>query len=566
MIRIVELFSGIGSQAKAFSKLGVDYEVLKTCEWDFHSFMAYERIHRTPIIHPEVEALSKAELLAELQKYTLSTNGKTPLTFGTLRSISENGLRSILSSIYNTNNCVSVTDLHSKDLPDNIDLMTYSFPCQDLSNVGAFHGYNKGIDRDAENRSGLLWEVERVLWEMSEEKRNMPRFLLLENVTALLSERHRGNFEEWKSILNTLGYTNKVYCLNALDFGLPQNRYRLMMLSVYTGHDSEKERFVEEYFREHDLENGLYRATLNIPVGNLEDYLRLDYSNEVYRREAEECQPCDTPSRRKIWEHNAKLVDETGKVVAGHVGTLTTKQDRDPNSGNIYMHPHDGLGNYRYLTPRECIMLMGFDESDYEKLIDNNPELKKDHCAFPRDRIIRMAGNSIAVNVLVEVFRQLMDIHSVFYPKRGRKSRASFDVHDKETRSYNMSQIKAKHTKPEEIVAKYLFASKLRFRRNVKDLPGSPDIVLPKYKTVILVNGCFWHGHEGCKYFKWPKTNREFWEKKINTNKERDQRKTKELEELGWHVITIWECDLKNDSENTLLNLLNEIKSQPHKN
>ena len=89
------------------------------------------------------------------------------------------------------------------------------------------------------------------------------------------------------------------------------------------------------------------------------------------------------------------------------------------------------------------------------------------------------------------------------------------DVHDKPTRSYNMSQIKGKNTKPEEIVRKYLFAQGFRYRKNDKRLPGSPDIVLPKYKTVIFVNGCFWHGHEGCKCFVWPKNNAEFWKKKI---------------------------------------------------
>ena len=91
------------------------------------------------------------------------------------------------------------------------------------------------------------------------------------------------------------------------------------------------------------------------------------------------------------------------------------------------------------------------------------------------------------------------------------------DVHDKKTRSYNMSQIKGKNTKPEEMVRKYLFAQGFRYRKNDKKLPGTPDIVLPKYKTVIFVNGCFWHGHEGCKYFVWPKSNPDFW-KKERTN------------------------------------------------
>lgn len=561
MIRIVELFSGIGSQAKAFSRLGEEYEVLNTCEWDFHSILAYERIHGNPELLPEVAVMEKPELLAELSKFTLSSDGKTPLTHTTLRGMSIEGLRAILSAIRKTNNFVSITDVHSSDLPDKIDLMTYSFPCQDLSFVGAFHGYQQGIDRNSGNRSSLLWEVERILWEMKEEKRDMPRFLLMENVAALLTQRHKANFEEWQLILNQLGYVNQYYCLNALDFGLPQNRLRLLMLSVFVGDDAEKREYVQQYFASHALDTALYRETLSIPRGELKDFLRLDYSNPTYLREAVECQPCDTPSRRKIWEGNLKIVDESGKIVADHVATLTTKQDRDPNSGNIYMTPQGDLGNYRYLTPRECIMLMGFDEEDYEKIMSNNVLLKKDGWAFTRDRIIRMAGNSIAVNVLEAVFSQMLDIHHVFYPKPGRKS--STDVHSPEVRSFNMSQIKSKHTKPEELVSKYLFhAGMRRYKRNDGELPGSPDIVLKKYKTVVFVNGCFWHGHEGCKYFKYPKTNEDFWREKIDTNRERDQRKMAELKELGWNVIVVWECELKGEkAEKRLAELVAEIKS-----
>ena len=119
------------------------------------------------------------------------------------------------------------------------------------------------------------------------------------------------------------------------------------------------------------------------------------------------------------------------------------------------------------------------------------------------------------------------------------------DVHDKKTRSYNMSQIKGKNTKPEEKVRKYLFSQGFRFRKNDKRLPGTPDIVLPRYRTVIFVNGCFWHGHSGCKYFVWPKSNADFWKSKIEKNIIRDRIKEEELHALGWRVIVVWECELK---------------------
>ena len=137
---------------------------------------------------------------------------------------------------------------------------------------------------------------------------------------------------------------------------------------------------------------------------------------------------------------------------------------------------------------------------------------------------------------------------------------SDMDVHSKEVRSYNMSRIKGKDTKPEETVRKYLFSQGFRYRKNDKKLPGTPDIVLPKYKTVIFVNGCFWHGHEGCKYFVWPKNNAEFWHKKIRDNILRDQKKVQALDLLGWKVIVVWECKIKSDKENTLKNLMKEIK------
>ena len=119
------------------------------------------------------------------------------------------------------------------------------------------------------------------------------------------------------------------------------------------------------------------------------------------------------------------------------------------------------------------------------------------------------------------------------------------DVHDRATRSYNMSQIKGKNTKPEDMVRKYLFAQGFRYRKNDKRLPGSPDIVLPKYKTVIFVNGCFWHGHSGCKYFVWPQNNADFWKEKIQHNITRDKNNYAKLHSLGWKVILVWECELK---------------------
>jgi DNA mismatch endonuclease, patch repair protein len=119
------------------------------------------------------------------------------------------------------------------------------------------------------------------------------------------------------------------------------------------------------------------------------------------------------------------------------------------------------------------------------------------------------------------------------------------DVHDIKTRSYNMSRIKGKDTKPEILVRKFLFSKGFRYRLHDKKLPGRPDIVLPKYKIVIFIHGCFWHGHEGCKYFVIPKTRTDWWVNKINGNILKDRENEYLLKEKGWKIIIIWECELK---------------------
>lgn len=133
------------------------------------------------------------------------------------------------------------------------------------------------------------------------------------------------------------------------------------------------------------------------------------------------------------------------------------------------------------------------------------------------------------------------------------------DTHPKEIRSMNMSHIRSTNSKPEEIVRKYLFSRGLRFRKNVKKLPGTPDLVLAKYRTVVFVNGCFWHHHD-CGRFVWPSSNEDYWHKKINRNVERDAENIALLKNQGWTVLIIWECQLKrNVAEKNLQNLYEQI-------
>ena len=140
------------------------------------------------------------------------------------------------------------------------------------------------------------------------------------------------------------------------------------------------------------------------------------------------------------------------------------------------------------------------------------------------------------------------------------------DVHDRKTRSYNMSRILAENTRTEIIVRKFLFSQGFRYKIHDKTLPGKPDIVLPKYRTVIFVHGCFWHGHERCKYFVVPKTKTEWWLNKIARNKQLDTEHIKKLKSDKWNVITLFECKLKkgniDSTLNTLIKKLNKALSK----
>ena len=140
------------------------------------------------------------------------------------------------------------------------------------------------------------------------------------------------------------------------------------------------------------------------------------------------------------------------------------------------------------------------------------------------------------------------------------------DNHTKEQRSYNMSKIRSTNSAPEEKVRKHLFSKGFRYRKNVKSLPGCPDIVLPKYRTVIFVNGCFWHMHD-CPRFVWPSSNKEYWEPKIRRNVERDKINIELLQKQGWRVLVVWECELKKKvCHERLSNLCAEITAETNEN
>ena len=411
MLKVVETFSGIGAQATALRNIGIEHEIVGTADWDVYAIMAYDLIHNGKPEKSKYDNMNKDELLEILKKHTLSMDGKKPATIKQIESQSKEFLARLCAAIDRTNNMISVTDIKGIDIPNDTDLLTYSFPCQDLSSAGFWHGNKGGIDRDANNRSSMLWQIERILLERYNSNMSMPKFLLMENVTNIVSNRHIDNFNEWKNSLKNMGYESYPMILNAKDFGIPQKRKRFYMLSIYINHNEELKEKLDEYFKKHNLEDLEYIKTLELKSRKVEDILKLDYSNEIYKCEADYSQPKNTKSRLAIWNDNEKLF-VNNKINVDIIPTLTTKQDRHPNSGVIEYTKLEGKCAFRYLTPREGFMLMGFEEDDYQRIIDNNFKTKRGSYFFTRDKLNKMAGNSIVVYVLEQIFKEVYEINN----------------------------------------------------------------------------------------------------------------------------------------------------------
>lgn len=421
MLNVVEAFSGIGSQAKALENLYIDHKILCTVDWDINAIIAYDLIHNGKQEIENYEKYSKSQLIDILSKYTLSKDGKKPIKKESLSKYNEEFLRRLYAAIDRTNNLVSITDIKGNDLPNDIDLLTYSFPCQDLSVAGYWHGNKGGIDRNAHNRSGMLWEVERILLERKEMGLKLPKMLLMENVSNILAARNINNFKDWQNSLEKMGYYNEVFTLNASNFGIPQKRVRTYMLSVLCKTKEQRDSVMAFFF-----ENNLERHFAKRKMKKLENFIKIDYSNAIYKKEADIAQANNTPSRMQIYKENVKIL-EKGKVRDIVVPTVTTKQDRNPNSGVIdYFVGNKNKSQYRFLTPRECFLLMGFEERDYNTLIENQIITYGNKLVFSNERLYKLAGNSIVVNVLEDIFKQVDYINNNILVEE--KAKNKFDL------------------------------------------------------------------------------------------------------------------------------------------
>ena len=230
-IRLIEFFAGYGSQALALKYLGVPFEHWKICEWAVKSIQAYKDIHFSYDTYNYSHSYSKEHIIKELHLWGISNNYNEPMTLEQIKRLNENQLRTIYNNIKATHNLVNIQEVKGIDLEiqdtDKYDyILTYSFPCQDLSLAGK----GKGMS-DTTTRSGMLWEVERILTECNE-LGTLPQILLMENVPQVHSEDNIKDFHKWQLRLEELGYKNYMQDLIATDYGIPQTRNRCFMVSI----------------------------------------------------------------------------------------------------------------------------------------------------------------------------------------------------------------------------------------------------------------------------------------------------------------------------------------------
>lgn len=233
-IRLIEFFAGIGAQARALERLGLPFERWRISEWDVYANCSYRAIHC-----PEDSAVYGADLRASdlarrLHRLGISANGKEPLTLEQIERKGRDWCIGVYSNIIATRNLCSITNVHASDLDIRetekyLYFVTYSFPCQDLS----LAGQRRGMEKGSGTRSGLLWEFERILQEQADSGGEMPQLLMMENVPQVCGGKNVAAFAAWLKRLERLGYKNYYKMQNAVDHGIPQNRERCIMFSIY---------------------------------------------------------------------------------------------------------------------------------------------------------------------------------------------------------------------------------------------------------------------------------------------------------------------------------------------
>ncbi len=368
-LRVFEAFAGIGAQASALSRLNIDYEIVGISDWFIDALECYAAIHCAGL---DVKIpSSKEEIRERLSQYTFSADSVRECN---INRLSEDQLRDLYRAHVQCKNYGSITEIKAEAMPQT-DLLVYSFPCQDLSTGGL----GKGMKKGSGTRSGLLWEIERILKDLKKLNR-LPEFLLLENVKTIQAATNIDDLQQWLSFLESIGYCNdNCMILNALDFGIPQDRERAFIVS-HLGSYLDIEKKVRSLQKERKF--------------NIHDFIKDNYNNPDYKAEADVAQLNKTPSRDVMWDINGKEINNETVI-----RTITCNMDRTHTAALFRYNGIKG-DTYRRLTLREAFLLMGFTEEEYSLAAG---------LGFSYRKLNKLIGNSIVVNVLEAIFHAMFD-------------------------------------------------------------------------------------------------------------------------------------------------------------
>ena len=418
VLKVFEAFSGVGSQRMALRNLGVDYEVVATSEIDDFAVKSYAAIHDNNKVVPE-ETVENME--AYLKKRNIPLNKD-----GARKNLRGKRLKEFYEACVKSNNLGDISKVDTQDIPDH-DLFTYSFPCQDISVAGK----GLGLDEGGGTRSGLLWECQKVI------AGKKPKYLLLENVKNLVGKKHKPNFDKWLEWLEGQGYTNYWEVLNAKDFGIPQNRERVFVVSILGEHKPyvfpSKEKLIlrlkdiledevdEKYYLDDEKTEKLIATFTD--VKDIEQQEGLKMNRNKVSRKTDVAQTLLARDYKGFGNQDMNGVIEP-MIAASRGRNSNNPSDRTPGSpteqrleinrngtsntittvqkDNYVIEPNNlKHTDYRIrkLTPKECWRLMGFSDDDFHKAeeVNSNTQLYK------------QAGNSIVVTVLEAIFKQLLE-------------------------------------------------------------------------------------------------------------------------------------------------------------
>lgn len=391
-LRIITTFSGYDSQALALKYLGVNFEHHRTCEWAVKSIQALKDLHFSNDNTDYSKELTLDEVYNYLYNKGISSNYNEPMNLNQIKRLGEDKARTIFNNIKATKNMVNIQQVKAEDLKivekDKYEyLFTYSFPCQDLS----LAGLRKGMKKGESTRSGMLWEVERIL-EECKELNALPNILFMENVPEVIGKNNIKDFQKWIEKLESLGYSNYVECLNSKDYGIPQNRNRCFMISVLGEYSYKFPLPFKLDLRLKDLLEKEVDEKYYLSSKRIKDISEWKAQQDPLKDIDKEKEICPTLTARGAGEEHSGMILINEDVynqenVARTCENYEFKKELNYNS-NLRI---------RKLSPRETFRLMGVKDEDFDKIKNNQSDSSLYH----------LAGDSIVATLMIYMFKNL---------------------------------------------------------------------------------------------------------------------------------------------------------------